>query len=236
MSIILESHDLCKRYGNIRTGFEALRGVNITLSSGQITGLLGPNGSGKTTFIKTATGLLQPTSGTITIDGMPVGPQTKAVVSYLPERTYFSDWMKTTDMLEYFLDFYEDFDIDRACDMLNALNIRPDQKLRNMSKGTKEKVQLVMVMSRRAKLYILDEPIAGVDPASRDFILRTILSNYDPEAAILISTHLITDIEQILDHVIFLQEGCVRLAGNVDDIRNVEGKSIDALFREVFRC
>ena len=236
MSIILESHDLCKRYGNIRTGFEALRGVNITLSSGQITGLLGPNGSGKTTFIKTATGLLQPTSGTITIDGMPVGPQTKAVVSYLPERTYFSDWMKTTDMLEYFRDFYEDFDIDRACDMLNALDIRPDQKLRNMSKGTKEKVQLVMVMSRRAKLYILDEPIAGVDPASRDFILRTILSNYDPEAAILISTHLITDIEQILDHVIFLQEGCVRLAGNVDDIRNVEGKSIDALFREVFRC
>lgn len=236
MSIILESHDLCKRYGNIRTGFEALRGVNITLSSGQITGLLGPNGSGKTTFIKTATGLLQPTSGTITIDGMPVGPQTKAVVSYLPERTYFSDWMKTTDMLEYFLDFYEDFDIDRACDMLNALDILPDQKLRNMSKGTKEKVQLVMVMSRRAKLYILDEPIAGVDPASRDFILRTILSNYDPEAAILISTHLITDIEQILDHVIFLQEGCVRLAGNVDDIRNVEGKSIDALFREVFRC
>ncbi len=232
MSVILESQGLCKNYGS----FPALREVNISLKSGQITGLLGPNGSGKTTFIKLATGLLTPTKGQILIDGKPVGPETKAVVSYLPERTYFDDWMKTTDMLDYFKDFYEDFDINRACDMLNALEIEPKKRLKNMSKGTKEKLQLVMVMSRRAKLYILDEPIAGVDPASRDFILRTILTNYDNEAAILLSTHLISEIESILDHIIFLQEGTVRLFGDADDIRNAEGKSIDALFREVFKC
>ena len=232
MSVILESQGLCKNYGS----FPALREVNISLKSGQITGLLGPNGSGKTTFIKLATGLLTPTKGQILIDGKPVGPETKAVVSYLPERTYFDDWMKTTDMLDYFKDFYEDFDINRACDMLNALEIEPKKRLKNMSKGTKEKLQLVMVMRRRAKLYILDEPIAGVDPASRDFILRTILTNYDNEAAILLSTHLISEIESILDHIIFLQEGTVRLFGDADDIRNAEGKSIDALFREVFKC
>ncbi len=232
MSVILESQGLCKNYGS----FPALREVNISLKSGQITGLLGPNGSGKTTFIKLATGLLTPTKGQILIDGKPVGPETKAVVSYLPERTYFDDWMKTTDMLDYFKDFYEDFDINRACDILNALEIEPKKRLKNMSKGTKEKLQLVMVMSRRAKLYILDEPVAGGDPASRDFILKTILTNYDNEAAILLSTHLISEIESILDHIIFLQEGTVRLFGDADDIRNAEGKSIDALFREVFKC
>ena len=232
MSTILECRNLTKHYGN----FEALRGVDLTLESGQIIGLLGPNGSGKTTLIKLANGLLSPTAGKIYIDGREVGPETKAIVSYLSERTYLRDTMKVVDIVNYFADFYEDFDLKRAYDMLESLDIDPTKRLKALSKGTREKVQLIMVMSRRAKLYILDEPIAGVDPAARDYILNTILTNYDEEAAILISTHLITDIENVLDHVVFLQNGMVRMQGDVDDLRMREGKSIDQIFREVFRC
>lgn len=229
---ILECRNLYKKYGEK----EALRGVNLQIKRGGITGLLGPNGSGKTTLIKLANGLLTPTGGEIFINGQKPGPETKAVVSYLPERTYLSDWMKVKDVVKYFTDFYEDFDAARAYDMFKRLNIGADDMLKNMSKGTREKVQLILVMSRRAQLYILDEPIAGVDPAARDYIMHTILTNYDPNAAIIISTHLISDIESILDNVIFLQYGTIRMYGPAEDIRAKEGKSIDNLFREVFRC
>lgn len=229
---VLECRNLYKKYGEK----EALKGINLQIQRGCITGLLGPNGSGKTTLIKLASGLLVPTSGEVIINGMRPGPETKAVVSYLPERTYLSDWMKVKDVIRYFCDFYEDFDAARAYDMLQKLNIGAEDRLKNMSKGTREKVQLILVMSRRAQLYILDEPIAGVDPAARDYILHTILTNYDPNAAIMISTHLISDIENILDNVVFLQYGTIRLCGPAEDIRAKEGKSIDSLFREVFRC
>jgi ABC-2 type transport system ATP-binding protein len=231
-SPILECRNLVKKYGEK----EALNGVNLQINRGGITGLLGPNGSGKTTLIKLASGLLTPTNGEILINGMKPGPETKAVVSYLPERTYLSDWMKVKDIVKYFADFYIDFDGARAYDMLQKLGIGAEDRLKNMSKGTREKVQLIMVMSRRAQLYILDEPIAGVDPAARDYIMHTILTNYDPNAAIIISTHLISDIESILDNVVFLQYGTVRMCGPAEDIRAKEGKSIDSLFREVFRC
>ena len=229
---ILECRNLVKKYGEK----EALNGVNLQINRGGITGLLGPNGSGKTTLIKLASGLLTPTNGEILINGLKPGPETKAVVSYLPERTYLSDWMKVKDIVKYFADFYIDFDGARAYDMLQKLGIGADDRLKNMSKGTREKVQLIMVMSRRAQLYIIDEPIAGVDPAARDYIMHTILTNYDPNAAIIISTHLISDIESILDNVVFLQCGTVRMCGPAEDIRAKEGRSIDSLFREVFRC
>ena len=229
---VLECRNLFKKYGEK----EALKGINIQIQRGCITGLLGPNGSGKTTLIKLASGLLVPTSGEVLINGKKPGPETKAVVSYLPERTYLSDWMKVKDVIRYFCDFYADFDAARAYDMLQKLNIGAEDRLKSMSKGTREKVQLILVMSRRAQLYILDEPIAGVDPAARDYILHTIITNYDPNAAIVISTHLISDIENILDHVVFLQYGTIRLCGPAEDIRAKEGKSIDGLFREVFRC
>ena len=232
MSNLLETSNLCKSYGN----FLALNNVNITLQPGQITGLLGPNGSGKTTLIKTINGLLTPSSGEIRILGHKPGPETKAVVSYLPERTYLNDWMKVQDILDFFTDYYADFNKDKALEMLQRLSINPKQRLKTMSKGTKEKVQLILVMSRAASLYCLDEPIGGVDPAARDYILATIINNYSENAAVLISTHLISDIENVLDQVIFLQQGCVREMISVDDIREKHQKSVDAYFREVFRC
>ena len=203
---------------------------------GKIIGLLGPNGSGKTTLIKLLNGLLVPTEGQIFIDGLRPGTETKKFVSYLPERTYLNSWMKVCDIIDFFQDFYEDFDKARAYDMLKRLNINPSDRLRTMSKGTKEKVQLILVMSRRARLYCLDEPIAGVDPAARDYILSTIIQNYDENATIIISTHLISDVENILDDVVFIQNGHIRMVDSVENIRFNQGKSVDALFREVFKC
>lgn len=232
MSNLLETSNLCKSYGN----FLALNNVNITLQPGQITGLLGPNGSGKTTLIKSINGILTPTSGEVRILGNKPGPETKAVVSYLPERTYLNDWMRVSDILNFFGDFYSDFNKNKAIEMLQRLSIDVKQRLKTMSKGTKEKVQLILVMSRAASLYCLDEPIGGVDPAARDYILETIIQNYSENAAVLISTHLISDIENVLDQVIFLQHGCVREVISVDEIRETHQKSVDAYFREVFRC
>ena len=214
----------------------ALTGVNLELGRGRIVGLLGPNGSGKTTFIKILCGLLQPTDGAILIDGQPAGPYTKSVISYLPDRMYFADWMKATDLFDLFADFYADFDRTKALNMCASLGVTPSDRIKSMSKGTKEKVQLVMVMARKAQLYLLDEPIAGVDPAARDFILNTILTNYNEEGTVLISTHLISDIETVLDEVVFLKDGSVTLHDGVDSIREREGKSVDALFREIFRA
>ena len=199
-------------------------------------GLLGPNGSGKTTLIKLLCGLLQPTRGELAVDGSAIGPYTKSVVSYLPDRMYFADWMKASDLFDLFRDFYSDFQYEKAIDMCRSLGVDPGDRLKSMSKGTKEKVQLVLVMARNARLYLLDEPIAGVDPAARDFILRTILTNYNEEGTVLISTHLISDVEKVLDEAIFLKEGKIMLHATVDDIREREGKSVDALFREIFRA
>ena len=229
---ILECRELSKTFGAKR----ALDNVEITLQPGRIVGLLGPNGSGKTTLIKLANGLLTPTFGQILIDGQAPGVQSKKIVSYLPERSCLSDWMKVDDLLDFFSDFYADFRRDTAREMLSRLSIDPRQTFRNLSKGTREKVQLIMVMSRQARLYLLDEPIGGVDPATRDYILHTIINNYEEDATVLLSTHLIADVEQILDDVIFLQDGRVVLQAPVDDIRENQGKSIDALFREVFKC
>ncbi len=232
MEQLLSCHNLTKRYG-YKT---ALDSINLTIERGRIIGLLGPNGSGKTTLIKLINGLLAPTEGVLLINGEIPGPETKKVVSYLPERTYFNSWMKVTDILNFFCDFYSDFDRNRAIEMLHRLNIDEKDRLSSMSKGTKEKVQLIMVMSRDADLYCLDEPIGGVDPAARDYILQTIITNYNERASVLISTHLISDIENVLDDVIFIQNGHIRLTASVDEIREQEGKSVDALFREVFRC
>lgn len=232
MNPILECKNLTKQYGS-KT---ALDNVSFSLEKGKIIGLLGPNGSGKTTLIKLLNGLLVPTKGEILVDGLVPGTATKSIVSYLPERTYLSPWMKVCDVIDYFSDFYEDFDKNRAYDMLQRLNIEPSDRLRSMSKGTKEKVQLILVMSRRASLYCLDEPIAGVDPAARDYILSTILNNYDENATIIISTHLISDVENILDDVVFIQNGHIKLIDSVDNIRFKQNKSIDTLFREVFKC
>ena len=233
MRPILECYGLAKTYGN---GCWALANLNLSLERGQIIGLLGPNGSGKTTLLKLINDLLVPTEGTIHIDGNPPGKETKKIVSYLPERMYLTPSWKVSDLISYFEDFYEDFRRDRAEQMMEALGIGLHARLRTLSKGTREKVQLVMVMSRKAQLYILDEPIGGVDPAARDYILNTILTNYDENATILISTHLISDIENILDRVIFLQNGQVVLNASVDEVRMQQKKSVDMLFREVFRC
>ena len=227
---VMECMGLTKTYGR-KT---ALDKVDVKIESGRIIGLLGPNGSGKTTLIKLACGLLSPTSGEIAIDGHAPGVHTKSVVSYLPDRMYFADWMRTRDLLRFFADFYEDFDREKAEGMLADLGVSVSDRLKTMSKGTKEKVQLVLAMSRSAKLYLLDEPIGGVDPAAREFILRTILANYSSEAALVISTHLIADIEKVLDEVIFLQNGRVVRQDPVDSIRENEGKSVDQLFREIF--
>ena len=232
MSVLFECKDLKKKYGKK----EALKGISLQIESGQIVGLLGPNGSGKTTMIKLANGLLTPSSGEITINGNKIGVETKKRVSYLPERTYLNNWMKVKEMTNYFADFYADFDSDRAYDMLNKLNINPNDKLKTMSKGTKEKVQLILVMSRDADVYFLDEPIGGVDPAARDYILNTIITNYNPESTVIISTHLISDIEKVLDDVVMIKDGELVMHKKVDDIREEYGKSVDEVFREVFKC
>lgn len=230
--MLIRLHGLTKLYGSQR----ALDGVDLELGRGKIVGLLGPNGSGKTTMIKLLCGLLRPTAGEVLIDGAQPGPYTKSVISYLPDRMYFADWMKTSDLVDFFADFYADFDRKKAAEMFSALNIRPGDRIKTMSKGTKEKVQLVLVMSRRAQLYLLDEPIAGVDPAARDFILSTILTNYNESGTVLISTHLIADVERVLDEAVFLQNGHVVRHDTVDHIRELEGKSVDQLFREIFRA
>lgn len=232
MRPILECQKLTKKYGN----FFALSNVDLSLERGNIVGLLGPNGSGKTTLIKLANGLLTPTDGHIMINGLEPGPATKKIVSYLPDRSFFNGHMTVNHLLAYYADFYRNFSTERALKMLDALEIDKSKRLNALSKGAQEKVQLVLVMSRDADLYILDEPIGGVDPAARDYILRTILSNYSENATVLISTHLITDIEQVLDHVIFLQNGQISLNASVDEIRTEYGKSVDTLFREVFKC
>lgn len=222
---------LKKSYGSKK----ALKGIDLEIGSGRIVGLLGPNGSGKTTLIKLLCGLLHPNGGEISICGYVPGVETKALISYLPDRPYFEDWMKVKDALDLFADFYRDFDRQRAVDMCTSLGITEKMSIKAMSKGTREKLQLVLVMSRRALVYLLDEPIAGVDPAARDFILQTILTNYNPAGTVIISTHLIADIEKVLDEAIFLKEGVVVRHDNVDDIREQEGKTVDALFREIFR-
>lgn len=229
---ILECKNLVKGYGKK----EALKGINLTINRGRIVGLLGPNGSGKTTLIKLANGLLSPTSGEILIDGKKPGVETKKIVSYLPDTTYLNEWMKTSDIIDFFADFYEDFNSEKAYDMLNRLKINPQDKLKTMSKGTKEKVQLILVMSREADLYLLDEPIAGVDPAARDYILNTIISNYNKNSTVIISTHLISDVESILDDIVFISSGEVTLSKSAKEIREESGKSVDELFREVFKC
>lgn len=229
---LLECKGLTKKYGN----FTALSDCSLQIESGHIIGLLGPNGSGKTTLIKLICGLLNPSSGTVQIMGESVGPSSKKLISYLPDHTYLNKSMRVRDIMDFFDDFYEDFDSMRAYDMLAKLQINPNHKLKALSKGNQEKVQLILVMSRRASLYVLDEPIAGVDPAARDYILNIILENYDENATILISTHLISDIENILDEVIFIQNGKLHTHGSVDDLRQKEHRSIDAIFREVFKC
>ncbi len=231
-SPLLQFDNLSKCYGSK----QALSPLSCIVPSGHIIGLLGPNGSGKTTLIKTIAGILTPTTGSVRIFGQEPNPQTKAVVSYLPERTYFSNWMTVENILCFFADFYQDFSREKALDMLDRLKIDRKMKFSAMSKGTKEKLQLIMVMSRNAKLYLLDEPIAGVDPATRDYILETILSAYNPEATMIFSTHLIADVEHILTDVMLIKDGSLIYAGPADQLREREGKSVDAYFREVFKC
>ena len=229
---VLKAQGLSMRYHRTL----ALDHLNLTLAPGKIVGLLGPNGSGKTTLIKLTAGLLTPTSGEIQVCGQPISPATKALVSYLPDKTYFSAKQKIRELLDTFQDFYADFDRERAENMLAALGISLDARLGSLSKGNQEKVQLVVVMSRRARLYLLDEPIGGVDPAARDYILNTIITNYDPTATVLISTHLIEDVERVLDEFIFLSQGKIVRQGTADQFREETGKSLDELFREVFKC
>jgi ABC-2 type transport system ATP-binding protein len=230
--MILECTALTKRYGPVT----ALDGVDLSLEPGRIVGLLGPNGSGKTTLIKLANGLLTPTAGEIRIAGHLPGRTTHGLVSYLPERNSLPLWMTIQQLQDFYADFFPDFQRDRCREMLDRLDLSPKQRLRQLSKGNREKVQLILTMSRRAKLYLLDEPIGGVDPAARDYILNTILRNYEPEATVLISTHLIADVERVLDEVVFIDHGQVRLHAPVDDIRETQGMSVDAYFREVYRC
>lgn len=232
MNNILECRNLTKTFGALK----ALDNVNLQIPRGKIVGLLGPNASGKTTFLKICNELLTPSGGEITIGGYKPGIETKKIVSYLPERTYLNNWMKVSDIISFFKDFYDDFNTEKAYDMLKKLDISPQHRLNTLSKGTKEKVQLILVMSREAQLYLLDEPIGGVDPAARDYILDTILNNFSENSTIIISTHLISDIEKILDEVIFLKQGQIVLDKTVDEIREESTKSVDALFREVFRC
>ena len=229
---LIECREICKSFGEK----VALDHVGLDIPKGRIFGLLGPNGSGKTTLIKLANGLLTPDSGEVLICGKKPGVETKAVVSYLPDKTVLPEWMSTEKLMDLYEDFYKDFDRARAEEMLARLNLDKKQRIGQMSKGTKEKVQLIMVMSRRAKLYLLDEPIGGVDPATRDYILNTIIKNYEEDASVIISTHLISDVENILDDVIFINKGQISLQASVDDIREQYGKSVDGLFREVFKC
>ena len=231
MTTTIVCEKLCKSYA----GTQALRDVDLHLPAGRIVGLLGPNGSGKTTLIKILAGLLCPTSGQATICGEPIGVSTKARVSYLPDKMYYAGWMRASDLMELFSAFYADFRRDRAEAMCRALGIDLSAKVKSMSKGTKDKLQLILVMCRQASVYLLDEPIAGVDPAAREFILQTILTNYSPESTVLISTHLIADVEPVLDEAVFLKDGSVVIYDAVDNIRTREGKSLDAVFRDVFR-
>lgn len=229
---ILMCRNLSKNFGY----FSALSGVNMNIPRGRIIGLLGPNGSGKTTFMKIANGLIVPSEGEILIGGHRPGPETKKIVSFLPATEYLPDWMSVENLVKFFSDFFEDFQQKTAEDMLNRLAINPKARLKTLSKGTKEKVQLILAMSREAELYLLDEPIGGVDPAARDYILNTIITNYNENASVIISTHLIADVEKVLDDVIFIQNGQITMCRSVDDIRETEGKSVDEYFREVFRC
>lgn len=228
---LVKCEELRKSFGKT----QALDGVNLTLDSGKIIGLLGPNGAGKTTLLKVFNGLLQPDSGMVTIDGFRPGRETKERISYLPDRPYFADWMKTGDMIDLFDDFYQDFNRDKAVEMCRLLQLDESQKIKTLSKGTLEKLQLILIMSRKAKLYLLDEPIGGVDPAAREYILRTILTNYSETGSVLISTHLILDVEQVLDEAVFIDQGRITLHESVDEIRENRGKSVDALFRDMFR-
>ncbi len=230
-TMLIQCQDVWKNYGSQN----ALKGLNLQLESGKIVGLLGPNGSGKTTLIKILNGLLKPNHGMVLIDGQEPGSYTKSIISYLPDKPYFAGWMRVSDLFDLFGDFYEDFDREKADHMCRALQIDEKLRMKTLSKGTKEKVQLILVMSRKAKLYLLDEPIAGVDPAARDYILTTILNNYNPEGTVFISTHLISDVERVLDEVVFIRNGQVVFQELVDNIREKEGKSVDELFREVFR-
>ncbi len=231
---VLECKNITKWY---KKNVPVLNSLNLEIPAGKIVGLLGPNGCGKSTLIKMVAGILQPNGGETLVNGIPVSEKTSAVVSYLPERTYFDSSMKVCELVKFFSEFYDDFDTARANTLLNDLGIDSNAKLRTLSKGTKEKVQLILVMSRQAKLYLLDEPIAGVDPAAREYILSTIVSNYNPEASIIITTHLITDVEQVLDDFVFLGfGGMVLMSGNAEAARNETGKSLDELFKEVFRC
>ncbi len=229
---VLECTGLGKKYGRVN----ALEGLDLSIEPGRIVGLLGPNGSGKTTLIKLACGLLTPSAGQIRVCGQAPGPKACAQLSYLPERMAVQSWMTAGQLLDFYQDFYADFRRDAAQQMLADLGLDPKKKIQQMSKGSREKVQLILVMSRAAKLYLLDEPIGGVDPATRDYILSTIIGNYNPEAAVLISTHLIADVEKILDEAVFLKEGRVLLHSEVDALREEKGMSVDELFREVFRC
>ena len=222
-----------------RPDYEVLRAVNdvnFTVEKGEAVGYVGPNGSGKTTLIKTATGLLTPTSGQLLVAGMAPSVETKKIVSYLPDRTYLSDWMTVTQLIAFFDDFYDDFNSVKAYNMISDLGIDTKDRIKTMSKGTKEKVQLILVMSRDAELYLLDEPIGGVDPAARDYILGTIITNYNENATVVISTHLIADIEKVLDEVVFINQGRIVMNASVDEIREKQHKSVDELFREVFKC
>ena len=230
--MILECENLSKNYGSVK----ALDNLTLKIESGKIVGLLGPNGHGKTTLIKTLSGLLSKDKGKVLIDGKRIGVGTKKIVSYLPERSYLSPEMKIKEVVSFFQEFYEDFDAKKADAMLGELSLDKESKLKSLSKGNREKVQLIMVMSRKAKLYLLDEPMGGVDPAARDYILKTIISNYSEDATVIISTHLIQDVEQILDEVVFLKEGKVMLHSDVDELRMEKEKSVDALFGEVFSC
>lgn len=232
MEYILQCDGLQKSYGPKA----ALCGVNLAVEPGHIVGLLGPNGSGKTTLIKLISGILTPTAGSVRICGRAPGVESRALTAYLPERSYLPDWMRVEEAAAFFGDFYKDFAPDTAAAMLRRLGIDPKAKLKALSKGTREKLQLILVMSRKARLYLLDEPIGGVDPATRDYILHTIISNYNPEASVLLSTHLIADVEPVLDQIVFLKDGQVALFDSADNVREAQGKSIDDVFREVFRC
>ena len=229
---IVEMQDISKFYGSN----QALKNVTLSIPSGKIVGLLGPNGSGKTTLIKILTGLLTDYTGNALINEKPPGPVTSVVVSYLPDRPVMPSWLTVKDAMKMYQDFYNDFDMIRAEKMLESMGIDKNKKIKTLSKGMNEKLQLSLVMSRRAKLYILDEPIAAVDPAARDFIISTILTNFDDTSSILLSTHLISDIEAIIDHAIFLKEGEIILSEEAESVRTRTGQSIDQLFREVFKC
>lgn len=231
-NIIFECKNLTKKFGT-KT---ALDNVSLSIGKGKTVGLLGPNGSGKTTLIKTANGLLSPTSGEILIDGLKPGFETKAKTSYLPDKNYLNDKMKVFELVKMFEDFYKDFDASKAYKMIENLKIAPNDKLKTLSKGNKEKVRLILAMSRNAELYLLDEPIGGVDPATRDYILDSIINNYSEDGTVIISTHLISEIEKVLDEVVFIKDGKVLLQESVDSLKERTGKSVDEVFREVFKC